>query len=187
MDELADSYVENELTTPLSSVDKEDVIYTLAKVWGEAKTAQVLGISVAAVSNVVRFREAPKEVQAALEGASSKDKKQLQAIFKQVLEKEGPQKLRQIAPKVRQMSDRDKEQFAKDYRAGETVNIDARHFKSLKSIGPERIYESFTIKLKKTISSALTKISRKLKKDKLDLIEEILEQWIEEHQGILKA
>ena len=182
--ELLDSRNENQLTYPLCSDDEADVIYTLAKAWGEEKTSQYIGRSIAYVSNIVRFREAPEPVKEALEGTSMKVKKMGIAFLKDVLKKEGPEKTLEVGKVFREMPDRDQEQAVKDYRAGEKVDFHGRYEKA--KVKTEE-YDVFTIRILRIVSSYLNKVARNLKKDKTNLINNILKSWMEEHSGLAEA
>jgi len=180
--ELADSFNENELTYPLPTEDLEDTIYTLAKAWGEEKTSEVLGISIARISNIVRYREAPEEVQQVLEGEPARVKSKWIKPFKEILAKEGPEALLKKGPEIISLPDHDQDQLIKDYRAGEPIDL----YRRKKAARSEQEYELFTIRIHKEISSFLSKASKKMNKDKQELINEILRTWMEEHKGLVK-
>jgi len=192
--ELVDSRNENQLTYPLCSEDEEDVVCTLVKAWGESKTAQILGKSIASISNIVRFREAPEAVQETLKDASSRIKAKLLAVLTDICEKKGPEEAIKVGKIVSQYKDLDVDQYVKDYWKREPIDIYERLKRGKKEKPKERRikrkeeqYSLLTLRLPKKISYGLSQLAKKFNKDKLDLILEVLERFIEEHKGLLKV
>lgn len=183
MEELADSYCENQLTYPLSSEDVVDVIYTLYKKWGLEKTSRKTGVSKSKIEQIKLHREAPEVIKKAMEGAPLRAKRIMLSPLRDILKKEGPEAVLEKGKILRELPDHDKDQFRKDYRAGEPIDLHSRLEKA-KARADE--YELFTIRIQKKTSSGLTKVAKKLKKDKQDLINQVLRQWLEEHKGLLE-
>jgi len=184
MVELADSHCENQLTYPLSTEDDEDVIYTLAKQWGQEKTAQHLGISTARVSNVVRFREAPEKFQEMFKDESIRVQRHGLAFFKEITKKEGVESAIKQTKLWKELPDLDRDQVIKDWRLGEPVDLSERLKRARTRYKNLPQYNLFTMRLDKSLSSKLTAVARKMNKDKLELISEILQEWVEKHKRL---
>lgn len=187
MVELADSYCENELTYPLRSEDVDDAIYTLAKQWGQEKTAQHLGISIAKVSNVVRFREAPEEFQEVFKDESTRVQRHGLAFFKEIMQKEGLESAMKKSKLWKELPDLDRDQVVKDWRLGEPVDLFGRVKRTKKRGKRQPEYDLFTIRLDKSLSSKLTAVAKKMNKDKQELISQILQCWMEENKGLAEV
>jgi len=126
LEELLDSRNENMLTFPLCGQDEEDVVYTLAKKWGEERTARRIGKSIAYVSDIVRMREAPEPIKEVFKGQPLRKQRKALTILKDILEKEGPKAALEKGKLIMQLKDHDIDQYGKDYRAGEATDLHAR-------------------------------------------------------------
>ena len=180
--ELVDSFNENQLTTSLETLDREDAIRKLGKKYTQKQVGDYLGLSQTYIGKFLQVDNSPDPIRNELNNSGMPLRDQIMILprAKEILAELGPEKAIEFIVKTKTVPTRDKETICKDAAAGATVDLEERKKMVEKKANPKDNYTQFNIRLKCSIDDKLNKISKKTGIDKAVMINEAIATYLKE-------